>query len=115
MYSRLIQRGNRRVAFILGMICLWMSAGAVLAHTDDLHMFAKVAVGGRATLGHAHLIAPDGPCAACEWTQAARTLHSPTLSVASVALVRTDRPLPVPAALHLRAFTHTFLRAPPVS
>lgn|SRR5579883_2293920 len=115
MYAHSLQLVKRRVSLLLALVCLWLSAGAVLAHTDDFSFLRTFNVARGATERHAAAPIKADQCGACEWTQTARAVQTPVIAVETSTLIRTERPLPVPSALHLVPFTDILLRGPPTS
>lgn len=110
--TRSAQSGPRWVALLLALVCLWMSSGGVLRHTDDLAALRAFAA-GRDALHRSAAAAPAAPCAAHQWMDALRTLPSapPPVSLTAVVVARVSV-IPAPA-LHLRCFKDTPPRGPP--
>ena len=101
-----------RVSFLVALICLWMSSGAELRHTDDVNMF-RMFHAGQVRLQHSSPAPADIACVAHEWMNAWQTLHTARTAI-SWTFTHCERIVRVPnAALHLLAFDYTALRAPP--
>jgi len=105
--------GTRRVAFALALVCLWMSGGATLHHTDDFDSLKSFHASGRIVLTHATQQPPAEQCVAHEWLTAWHTLHATTPAI----LVPLPETLSVAkrpgVVLHLLCFDYKALRAPP--
>ena len=99
----------RRTALLLALICLWISGGAALHHTDDPLLYAV----GRSAIGHAIPPVAQTSCAACEWEQSFSHSPAPSIHVAYLPLVRMRYAATLSFALHLRCFDYTALRGPP--
>ncbi len=102
------------MALLLAFVCLWISGGAVLHHTDDddsglLQTFAA----GKSLLSHAAPALPTLPCAACQWEQNVPPLDAPGIAVVQLPFSRTTFAPLLPLTLHLRCFDYTTLRGPP--
>ncbi len=110
--ARTVQSWCRRTAWALALVCLWLSGGATLTHTDDLsdlHSFPR----GQATLSQASPVAQALPCAAHEWMDAWQTLQTPVCHVVSFSYLIPRVQVSVPPVLHLRPFDHHQFRGPP--
>lgn len=111
-HARSAQLVLNRVALLLALVCLWMSSGAALRHTDDLSEYLTFAA-GRAAFGHSTPTPSSVPCVAHEWMNAWQTLHTASLAVGySPVFLTTLRQTPT-AALHLGGFDYVSLRGPP--
>ena len=101
-----------QAALIMALICLWMSSGATLNHTDDLADFLTFRV-GHSVDRHLSATLPSDPCAACQWEQTVPTLAASVPTVTLKPLFVASIAVSVPDVLHLRCFDHFGLRAPP--
>ncbi len=98
-----------RTALLLALLCLWISGGATLHHTDEPPLFAA----GHSAVGHATPPVTLSPCAACEWEQSFSHPSAPCLQVAFLPLIRLSYVAALLPVLHLRCFDHTAPRGPP--
>ena len=112
--SRPAQLFCQRTALLLALICLWISGGATLHHTDDVSAFLTFHA-GQSAVGHATPPPLQLPCAACEWEQALATPHQPAVPIVANTLVRRHYAALLSLALHLQSFDYTSLRAPPAA
>ena len=113
LHTSRLQRFFRKTALIMALICLGVSSGTTLVHTDDVAPMLQFHAGASAVTHGGSVSAPDF-CLACEWEN---TLFSP--QVPAVPIIRPALTLlPV-----LRAgiqshcpdpFDHTASRAPPL-
>ncbi len=103
----------RAAALLLAFVCLWISGGAVLSHTDaDDTLTVQTYAAGHSALHHALPAPPPVPCAACQWEQTLPALPAPAPSVAALPLCRFSFAAALPPVLHLRP-ANTATRGPP--
>ena len=100
-----------RTALLLALICLWISGGAALKHTDEPLAYRT----GHSAAGHTAPPTILLACAACEWEQAFSHPPAPAVHVACLPLIRGGYAAVLPSALHLRGFDYVALRGPPPS
>ena len=104
----------RPAALLLALVCLWISGGAVLHHTDvDDTLTVQTYVAGHSALRHALPVPPPVACAACQWEQTLPTLSASAPSIAPLPLCHFAFAATLPPFLHLRPFNYTALRGPP--
>lgn len=106
------RRYLRATALILALICLGVSGGTTLLHTEDLGPL-RLLHAGASTDSHAAAAAAPDTCLACQWENSLFSPQVPTAPIVFVPLMR----LPVlscSAAAHSPSpFHHTSPRAPP--
>ena len=90
------------MALLLAFVCLWISGGAVLHHTDDDALTVQTFTVGHAALHHAASLPPPASCAACQWEQTLPTLTASAPAVAALPLARVVFAPGLTLALHLR-------------
>jgi hypothetical protein len=100
-------------SLLLAVICLWMSGGAQLHHTDDLSIFRTFAAGHSQTLSHTSSNSSPDMCAACEWDQIVGQPHTPAIVVAFSSLTAIGPSVEAQSAVVQRCFDHNLLRGPP--
>jgi len=102
----------RAAALILALICLGISGGTTLVHTDDLGAL-RTFHAGRSALAHTNADGADGPCLACQWEASAYNPHAPAVHVVCRPVVLMPLPASRFEAVAPRPFVHTSPRAPP--
>lgn len=101
------------MALLLAFVCLWISGGAVLHHTDaDDTLTVRTYAVGHSALRHTAPVPPPVPCAACQWEQTLPTLPAPAPPVVALPLCRLSFAAALPPVLHLRP-ANTATRGPP--
>jgi len=100
------------VALFLALICLGISGGTTLVHTDDLGSLRTFRA-GRSVLTHAAPSAAGDTCLACQWEASACDPQLPAVPIVRPGFVlmpllkaRFETVAPPP-------FVHTSPRAPP--
>ncbi len=84
MGNGIVSSLHRRTAFILGLVCLWISTAGMLHHDADDLLGLLASQAAHASYGHAGPIAPEGTCAACEWGQTVGSSHAPSVFVVTL-------------------------------
>jgi len=104
-------RSLRALALLLALICLGISGGTTLVHTEDLGQLQTFHA-GRSALAHA-VDGSDGSCLACQWEVSTYNPHVPAVPVVRLPLVWMPFPASSSETLAPRPFDHTSPRAPP--
>ncbi len=107
-----LTRALRTTALLLALICLGISGGTTLIHTEDLGPL-RTFHAGRSVLTHA---APSGSadsCLACQWEASAYNPQVPAVPVACPHCVLMPLPAPFSDTVAPHPFVHTSPRAPP--
>ena len=112
MRTSWLPRSLRAVALILALICLGISGGTTLVHTDDIGSL-RTFHAGRSALAHTAADGAEGPCLACQWEASTYNPHIPAVHVVCRPVVLMPLPAPRFEAVAPRPFVHTSPRAPP--
>ena len=107
-----LTRALRTTALLLALICLGISGGTTLVHTDDLGSL-RTFHAGRSVLTHTGTVSADGGCLACQWEASAYNPQVPTVPVARPHCILMPLPTPLSASVTPPPFVHTSPRAPP--
>lgn len=105
-------RALRATALILALICLGISGGTTLVHTEDFGSL-RAFHAGRSALTHA---VPDGSgdsCLACQWEASAYNPQVPVVPAVRPQTVLMPLPATLSASVAPHPFVHTSPRAPP--
>lgn len=100
------------MALILALICLGISGGTTLVHTDDLASL-RTFHAGRSVLTHAATAGSDASCLACQWEASAYNPHVPVVRVACLPVALMPFSASRFEAVAPPPFVHTSPRAPP--
>lgn len=100
------------MALIMALICLGISGGTTLVHTEDLGSL-RTFHAGRSVLAHTATVGSDGACLACRWEAAAYNPHVPAVPLVCLPVVLMPLPASRFEAVAPRPFVHTSPRAPP--
>lgn len=100
------------MALILALICLGVSGGTTLVHTEDLGPL-RTFHAGRSVLAHAVTDGSDGSCLACQWEASAYNPHVPVVHVTCLPVLLMPLLASRFEAVAPRPFDHTSPRAPP--
>ncbi len=100
------------MALLLALICLWLSSGAALHHTDDLSAFRAFRA-GRSVDRHSAPAPAADQCVAHEWMSVWQTLSTTRPAVTWTGVTVALLFCPLAAALHRRGFEYVSLRGPP--
>jgi len=96
----------------MALICLGVSGGTTLVHTEDLGSLQKFHAGRRVVI-HAGGDGSDGSCLACQWEASAYNPHVPVIPVVCPATVMMPLLASRFEAVAPTPFVHTSPRAPP--
>jgi len=99
-------------ALFLAQICLGISGGVTLNHTDDLASVLRFHAGS-SVVSHALADAAPVSCLACQWENSLFSPQVPAVSVACLPLIRLPMLCPVSRTRFPHPFDHTSPRAPP--
>lgn len=110
----LINRVSRPTALLTALICLWMSAGAPLTHTDRCFdaFFGRADTRPLSVAAPASDSGPELPCAACEWAAICALTPAAFLLVFNSLLRNDPTIVRLVSAVRQRSF-YVSLRAPP--
>jgi hypothetical protein len=96
----------------MALICLGISGGTTLVHTDDLASL-RTFHAGHSVLGHAGGDSSDSACLACQWEASVYNPHIPIIHVACPPAALMPLQASHFEAVAPRPFGHTSPRAPP--
>ena len=96
----------------MALICLGVSGGTTLIHTDDIYSL-RTCHAGRSVLAHTATVGSDGPCLACQWEASTYNPHVPAVHAACPPVLLMPLPASRFEAVVPLPFVHTSPRAPP--
>ena len=107
-----LTRALRRTALLLALICLGVSGGTTLVHTEDLGPL-RTFHAGHTVLAHASPVGSSDSCLACQWEASAYSPQIPAVPVVRPRCVLMPLPATLSASVAPPPFVHTSPRAPP--
>ena len=109
-----LTRALRTTALLLALICLGISGGTTLVHTDDFGSL-RTFHAGRSLLTHTSTGATSDACLACQWEASTYNPQTPAVPAARPQCVLMPLPATLSASVAPHPFVHTSPRAPPRS